>query len=247
MHVSLSCSFLHWESYISLFLKCPKGGLRVTWWALAAQGGCALTEHCDTLRWSRMLQAPCWSEHDTARMASFDDLLVTQSCTFFHGAKKGRQLGEREGGVWCAKMHSCMSHDEQKKKNNNRETWTHRDKRMRKVLGEGRTQRPLKCEFSAARETSVALLLVIGLAPIPKLPPPLLSIYCFPIQSRSPPSLFPSHPPLSPCRPTPVYSAVSRALLEHGGAWGMVLADIAASGRLLWGIDWGWGVKRVGE
>lgn len=68
---------------------------------------------------------------------------------------------------------------------------------MRKVLGEGRKQRPLKCEFSAARETRVAPLLVIGLAPIPKLPPPHLSIYCFPIQSRSPPSLFPSHLPLT--------------------------------------------------
>lgn len=70
----------------------------------SAVGGEAPTEMCEAPTWSRMLEASCRSEHDTAKVTRFVALLLMQfySVNFFMHPRKTDGWGE--GEVQCTGM-----------------------------------------------------------------------------------------------------------------------------------------------
>lgn len=208
-----------WWALVEVLLQRPDNFCRAVWATQAGQGAAGI------------IQIFAWHSY---RVTRFEAFLVIRFhfYTSFRQPRETDRCGTRECRV---RGRECEPRRENIRKNSNgmRQRW----KEKEEGTGGGR-KRLLKCEFSAAKATRAASLPVIGLAPFPKNPfPPLPSVSCFPIQ---PPSCF-------PCRPAPIYATVSRSLLEHGKAGGIVLAEIAACGRLLQWIDWERGVKRQWE
>lgn len=158
----------------------------------SAEGWYALTQFYEVPRRNGMLQASSRSEHDTARVASFDAFPVARSYTFASFMHPGEIDRWGRGGLVSTAIHGVsVRRDEQKRERIVAEAGRNRRTRKR-ILGEGGRKRLVKCEFSAAKETRTAPLLVMGLAAFPKLPPPHPSIYHFTIQSHFFPSASPS-------------------------------------------------------